>query len=81
MTYLIYDRERTFDEKICHSEQDVRATISGADLSHFTVVEFDTAEGRCRDVSDLFLADEAEELPEPPFNRTAYMRRAGAFSR
>jgi hypothetical protein len=81
--YLIYDAERSFDERVCRNEQDVRDTINGADLSrsHFIVVEFDTEEGRCRDVTDLFAAEEPDELPEYPINRTAAMRRAGAFGR
>lgn len=82
--YLIYDIERSFDERVCRNEQDVRDTINGADLSrsHFIVVEFDTDEGRCRDVTDLFQAEEVEALPEyPPINRTAVMRRAGMFGR
>lgn len=83
--YLVYDVERTFDERVCRTSQDVRDFIHGADLarSHFIVVEFDTSDGRCRDVTDLFVVEEAHELPEYPetFNRTAYMRQAGVFGR
>jgi hypothetical protein len=83
--FVVYDVERSFDEKVCRSEQGVRDFIHGADLSrsHFIVVEFDTEEGRCRDVTDLFTIEEAEPVDEYPttFNRTRYMRQAGAFGR
>lgn len=83
MTYVIFDVERSFDERICRSSQDVRDTITGADLnrSHFIVVEFDTAEGSCRDVTSDFVAEEVEAIEEYPMNRTAALRRAGAFGR
>jgi hypothetical protein len=83
--FVIYDVERSFDERVCRSEQDVRDFIRGADLSrsHFIVVEFDTEEGWCRYVTDLFTVEEAEPVDEYPttFNRTRYMRQAGTFGR
>lgn len=58
--YVIFDIERTFDERVCRSEQDIRDTITGADLvpGHFIVVEFDTADGTSRDVTADFVTDE-----------------------
>lgn len=76
--YLIYDTERTFDEKVCRHEQDVRDTIHGMDLarSHFIVVEFDTGEGRCRDVTSDFVSED-DEIPE----YSAYDRACSAADR
>lgn len=81
--FILYDVERSFDERVCRSSQDVRDTISGADLnrSHFIVVEFDTAEGRCRDVTSDFVPEEVEAIEDYRINRTAAMRRAGVFGR
>lgn len=81
--FILYDIERSFDERVCRSSQDVRDTISGADLnrSHFIVVEFDTAEGSCRDVTSDFVAEEVEVIEDYRINRTAAMRRIGSFGR
>ena len=78
MAYVIFDIERTFDERVCHTAQDVRDFINGADLarSHFKVLELDDAP----DVTDMFREPEPEQLDEYPetFNRRRYLRAIGA---
>ncbi|TIR87389.1 MAG: hypothetical protein E5X05_01455 [Mesorhizobium sp.] len=83
--FTIFDIERSFDERVFRNFQDVRDFIVGADLGRtkFIVVEFDTAQGWCRDITDLFIEPEQEDRPEYPatFNRTAYLRQSGMFGR
>ena len=78
MAYVIFDIERTFDERVCRTAQDVRDFINGADLSrsHFKVLELDDAP----DVTDQFQVPEPEPVEEYPetFNRRQYMRRIGS---
>lgn len=61
--FLIYDTERSFDERVCRDAADVRDTIKGADLAihHFTVLEIDASEGTSRDVTSDFWPEETED--------------------
>lgn len=79
-TYLVFDPEDRWHGSLCRGEAEVREILAGIkDTSHVHVHR--VTEGEIvRDVSDEFLA-EADPLPEPVFNRTAYMRQAGAFGR
>ena len=76
--YLVWDIERSFDERVCLSAQDVRDFIHGADLSrsHFKVLKLDDAP----DVTDQFIVPETEPIEEYPetFNRRRHMRAIGA---
>lgn len=68
--FLIFDIERSFDEHVCHSEDDVRQFIKDVDAQNFRVVQFFLDEGNCRDVTADFVPDEDDEpsaidIPSP----------------
>ena len=63
--FLIFDIERSFDEHVCRSEDDVRQFIKDVDAQHFCVVQFFLDEGNCRDVTADFVPDEPDDEAEP----------------